>query len=152
MWQGLKSIWLANWYGMEDNLVVHTWASSAAHLLPLLLHTQQGGGEETGGGDKQTHGRAGVGGLDRRTPLACALARSAMLAENANIEQEGERLENWRTRCRVLRPAPASQSDTDFNPVAWCIPCRVLVHPLPCAYRQFFPRSSGGGGGGGPRG
>ncbi len=149
MWQGLKSIWLANWYGMEDNLVVHTWASSAAHLLPLLLHTHQGGGEETGGGDKQTHGRDGVGGLDRRTPLACALARSAMLAENANIEQEGERLENWRTRCRVLRPAPASQSDTDFNPVAWSF---CLLHPLPCAYRQFFPRSSGCGGGGGPRG
>jgi hypothetical protein len=165
--------------------VVHTWASSAAHLLPLLLHSptpslrqEQGGEEETGGGDKQTHGSdgvRGVRGLDWRTPLtplACALARSGWHAEgdansqgdagwlglaegDANIQQEGGGLGAWLTRCRVLRPAPASQSDTDLNVVAWSV-CLVprascVVRPLPLVsrarrvYRQFSPRSSGGG-------
>ena len=115
---------------MRQNFVVHTWASSAAHLLPILLDSPTSSLSRHQGGEREgQEGGADDGGteLNKRTPLACALARSAAQpSADGNQKAEAAGLED-QERCRVLRPAPATQSDFDLNPVAWsvCVCARV---------------------------
>ena len=116
---------------MQQNIVVHTWASSAAHLLPILLDSPTSSPSRDQGGEREGHADDGGTGLNKRTPLACALARSAAQPPADGTQKAGAVGLEEEERCRVLRPAPTSQSDFDLNPVAWSVcvcarpPCRA---------------------------
>jgi hypothetical protein len=139
--EGLKAVWLAPWAPLTANAILHTWASSAAHLLPLILRSHPPlPNTSAHAADPRTQEAIPLQRLGR-TPAACALARANTIGPHAAetigpqprmtpLNQQHEHpgqsapvfgpsadsagLSEW---CGFVRPAPA-QAEFEHQPVA----------------------------------
>jgi hypothetical protein len=107
---GIKALWLANWAPLTDNIILHTWASSAAHLLPLLLQPHHSDTSSPRAEGLASHAEPFPVGWHARTPVACALLKTGAFFPVPPYFREG-----W---CDILHPVPA-QGEAEDEPVAF---------------------------------